>query len=246
MQPAGFIIRLPIMRLVSYDRGGARRLGAWVERTIVDLPDAVGHPAFPSTMESLVARHGGTTLEAARAALDHPDVQAFAVPSPRLQAAILPTSIWRLPGDADPRSERVGDPLDRQLEIACLLAERRGESRTSGGDRWSIFGFTLVDWWAEGFGPTIVTTEELEHTAPGLLVTVDGRPWMRVSIDIRALMWTIGDLWQREAVAAGAVVVFDAVAVPFSRIRRVRVRPGALVDLEPDPARDLRDVAGTS
>ena len=46
------------MRLVTYDRGGARRLGAWVDGTVVDLPDAVGHPSFPTTMEALVEHNG--------------------------------------------------------------------------------------------------------------------------------------------------------------------------------------------
>ena len=41
------------MRLVTYDRGGVRRLGALVAGTVVDLPDAVGHPSFPATMEAL-------------------------------------------------------------------------------------------------------------------------------------------------------------------------------------------------
>ena len=42
------------MRLVTYDRGGQRRLGAILEGEVVDLPDAVGHPAFPTTLEGLV------------------------------------------------------------------------------------------------------------------------------------------------------------------------------------------------
>ena len=61
------------MRLVTYDRGGARRLGALVAGTVVDLPDAVGHPSFPATMEALVAYHGGTTLDAAAFALARPE-----------------------------------------------------------------------------------------------------------------------------------------------------------------------------
>src|SRR6266508_6688215 len=70
--PPGCIIRLPVMRLVTYDRGGARRLGAWVGGIVVDLPDAVGHPAFPTTMEALIALHGGTTLDAALESTDSP------------------------------------------------------------------------------------------------------------------------------------------------------------------------------
>ena len=66
------MLRLP-MRLVTYDRGGHRRLGAILEGEVVDLPDAVGHPAFPSTLESLVASSRGSILDAARAALERDD-----------------------------------------------------------------------------------------------------------------------------------------------------------------------------
>jgi 2-keto-4-pentenoate hydratase/2-oxohepta-3-ene-1,7-dioic acid hydratase in catechol pathway len=82
------------MKLVTYDRGGARRLGAWVAGTVVNLPDAVGHPAFPTTMEALVPRNGGTTLDAAREALSDPDtVREFAVPRARLLIPLLPSSL---------------------------------------------------------------------------------------------------------------------------------------------------------
>src|SRR6266536_159101 len=97
----GCIIRLPVMRLVTYDRGGARRLGAWVGGLVVDLPDAVGHPAFPTTMEALIALHGGTTLDAAREALSHPaNVKEFRVPGARLLPPIVPISLLerRWPG----------------------------------------------------------------------------------------------------------------------------------------------------
>src|SRR5262249_32579834 len=64
----GRTLRLPLMRLVTYDRGGQRRLGAILEGEVVDLPDAVGHPAFPTTLEGFVASSRGTVMEAAYAA----------------------------------------------------------------------------------------------------------------------------------------------------------------------------------
>ena len=69
------------MRLVTYDRGGHRRLGAILGGEVVDLPDAVGHPAFPTTLEGLVSSSRGTVMDAARAALERrtihiPDVRA--------------------------------------------------------------------------------------------------------------------------------------------------------------------------
>jgi 2-keto-4-pentenoate hydratase/2-oxohepta-3-ene-1,7-dioic acid hydratase in catechol pathway len=81
------------VRLVTYEREGERRLGAILDESVVDLPDAVGHPAFPTTMEALVARNGGTTLDAAREALDKDDVGEFAVARPRLLVPILPSSL---------------------------------------------------------------------------------------------------------------------------------------------------------
>lgn len=82
------------MKLVTYDRGGARRLGAWVAGGVIDLPDAVGHPAFPTTLEALVARNGGTTLDAAREALsEEENAGAYAVPRARLLVPLLPSSL---------------------------------------------------------------------------------------------------------------------------------------------------------
>src|SRR5262249_17390395 len=78
----------------TYDRGGARRLGAWVAGGVIDLPDAVGHPAFPTTLEALVARNGGTTLDAAREALsDEENVRACSVARARLLVPLLPSSL---------------------------------------------------------------------------------------------------------------------------------------------------------
>jgi 2-keto-4-pentenoate hydratase/2-oxohepta-3-ene-1,7-dioic acid hydratase in catechol pathway len=82
------------MRLVTYERDGVRRLGAWVDGSVIDLPGAVGHPAFPSTMEALVSNNGGTLLEAARHALAQDDIlQECAVPGARLLVPIIPSSL---------------------------------------------------------------------------------------------------------------------------------------------------------
>jgi hypothetical protein len=96
------------MRLVTYDRGGARRLGALVARTVVDLPDAVGHPAFPTTMEALVTRHGGTTLDAARYALGRPEyIEGCLANKPRLLVPIVPASLLEFePAEMAPRRGR--------------------------------------------------------------------------------------------------------------------------------------------
>jgi 2-keto-4-pentenoate hydratase/2-oxohepta-3-ene-1,7-dioic acid hydratase in catechol pathway len=81
------------VRLTTYERDGARRLGALVgDGRVVDLPAAVRHPSFPSTMEALV-RAGPSTLDAARDALARPDIAQHVVLEPRLLVPILPGSL---------------------------------------------------------------------------------------------------------------------------------------------------------
>jgi 2-keto-4-pentenoate hydratase/2-oxohepta-3-ene-1,7-dioic acid hydratase in catechol pathway len=81
------------MKLVTYDRRGRRRLGVIVGEEVIDLPDAVGHPVFPTSMEDLVAHNGGTVLDGAREALEMPDLEEFVVPNPRLLVPLLPSSL---------------------------------------------------------------------------------------------------------------------------------------------------------
>src|SRR5205085_10834651 len=92
MGPARTYHPVPSMRLVTYERGGVRRLGALVdEGRAIDLADAVGHPAFPSTLEGLVGRSGGTTVDAAHEAAARPDnAEEFAIGRPALVAPFTP------------------------------------------------------------------------------------------------------------------------------------------------------------
>jgi 2-keto-4-pentenoate hydratase/2-oxohepta-3-ene-1,7-dioic acid hydratase in catechol pathway len=80
------------VRLATYERDGQRRLGAQLGSEVVDLPSAVGHPAFPSTMEGLVEA-GPVAVDMARQALDRRGAERFAVPDARLLVPILPGSI---------------------------------------------------------------------------------------------------------------------------------------------------------
>jgi hypothetical protein len=191
----------PIMRLLTYDRGGARRLGAWVGGTVVDLPDAVGHPAFPTTMEALIALHGGTTLEAARDALSNPRyVKEFRVRSPRLLPPIVPISLlehrWILgPEDRLPWPPGA-DEVDYQVEVACIVGQFcRGLSADEASG--VIFGYTLMNDWvarrsgpgsrrarrqqvdrfATSLGPLVVTPDEFDPAAGRLVARVDGEVW---------------------------------------------------------------------
>ena len=159
------------MRLLTYNRGGARRLGAWVQDAVVDLPEAVGHPAFPTTMEALVARNGGTTLDAARTALSQPGVvEEFHVPGARLLAPFEPR--WSGSAIVGPEEEvrlkRQG-AAEVTTGLACIL--RRGGRDLSleeaGG---AIFGYTLFARFEGGAmpepilaaGPHVVSPEEIQ------------------------------------------------------------------------------------
>lgn len=80
------------MRLVTYARGGNRRLGALVEEHVVDLPDLVGDDGFPQTMEELVGA-GPVALAAADKAVSNTDVSGYRVRDARLLVPILPGSL---------------------------------------------------------------------------------------------------------------------------------------------------------
>ena len=81
------------MRLVTYERQGSRRLGALADGgVVVDLPDAAGDPAFPSTIEALVEA-GRPALDRAREAAEAADPERFGVPDARLLVPILPGSL---------------------------------------------------------------------------------------------------------------------------------------------------------
>jgi 2-keto-4-pentenoate hydratase/2-oxohepta-3-ene-1,7-dioic acid hydratase in catechol pathway len=100
------------VRLVTYRRRGARRLGALAGDAVVDLPDLVGEDGFPATMEALVEA-GPEALDVARSALDR-DVVAHAVPDARLAVPILPGSLRDFLAFEDHvrrGSERRGEPV---------------------------------------------------------------------------------------------------------------------------------------
>ena len=116
MGPARTYHPVPSMRLVTYERGGVRRLGALVdEGRVIDLADAVGHPAFPTTLEGLVSGSGGTTVDAAHDAAARPDnAEQFVVRRPDLTAPFTPKGA-RSPvlGPTDPIVERLASLLRR-------------------------------------------------------------------------------------------------------------------------------------
>jgi hypothetical protein len=165
------------MRLVTYERRGARRLGAAIAGVVVDLPDAVGHPAFPRTMEELVEHHGGSILAAARLAIDQPEVIAeFGVFHPRLLSPLVPASFLE-PGGEGSRGasgSSAGDdagavepavsravlgpggilPWPRSIpligchvEVGCVVG-RRGRRMSARDASRAVFGYTVMVQWS--------------------------------------------------------------------------------------------------
>src|SRR6187200_3639974 len=144
------------MRLVTYDRGGHRRLGAILEAEVIDLPDAVGHPAFPTTLEGLVSSSRGTVMDAARTALDRDDVFDWRVKRPRVLTPLFPASLLS-PGSLDVERRVIGPEqevpwpdgaawLEYEPKVAAVLG-----LETSGSEPFDpvrhLFGYTLVSDW---------------------------------------------------------------------------------------------------
>ncbi len=187
------------MRFVTYDRGGQRRLGAIFEGEVVDLPDAVGHPAFPTTLEGLVSSSRGTVMDAARTALARDDVFDWRVKRPRILTPLFPASLLS-PGSLDVERRVLGPEqevpwpegaawLEYEPKVAAVLG-----LETSGDDPFRperhLFGYTLVnDWQARdasgapvttgagvpiAIGPCVVTADEVDPQVMYLQVKIDG------------------------------------------------------------------------
>ena len=145
------------MRLVTYDRGGQRRLGAILEGEVVDLPDAVGHPAFPITLEGLVStqprhRHGHGARRAGARRRHGPPREAPRDPHPAVPdlAARHPTPRRSSGGSSGPR-RRCRGPKARRGSSTSRRWPRSSGSRPSAtmpedmGNH--VFGYTLVSDW---------------------------------------------------------------------------------------------------
>jgi 2-keto-4-pentenoate hydratase/2-oxohepta-3-ene-1,7-dioic acid hydratase in catechol pathway len=258
------------MRLITYDRAGARRLGAWVGETVVDLPDAVGHPAFPTTMEALIALHGGTTLEAAREVLSNPHyVEEFRIPSPRLLPPIVPISLlehrWILgPEDRLPWPPEA-DEVDYQVEVACIVGQFcRGLS--AGEASGVIFGYTLMNDWAArpanggsrrgrrpkterfatSLGPCVVTSDEFDPGRGRLVARVDGEVWSEG--DLSSAKGTFPQLLaqfsEKQDMYPGDVLGSGTFLGGCAADLGLTLRPGSVVELEAEGVGTLRNRVG--
>jgi hypothetical protein len=255
------------MRLVTYDRGGQRRLGAILEGEVVDLPDTVGHPAFPTTLEALVASSRGSIMDAARAALSLDDVWDQRVIRPRILPPLFPRSLLS-PGGLEGDRRLVGPEqdvpwpdgaawLEYEPRVAAVIGD---EARrvTPERIREHVFGYTLVNDWsardasgapvetADGLpiaiGPCVVTVDELDPQSVFLQVKVDGDEVAKGNLngaahDLFALVSGASQLAELERGDAFALGPFERAAPDPRR----QLWPGALVELAAEGIGTLRN-----
>ena len=254
------------MRLVTYDRGGQRRLGAILEAEVVDLPDVVGHPAFPTTLEGLVSSSRGTVLDAANEALRREDVFDHRVKRPRVLTPVFPASLLS-PDSLEVERRLVGPEqvvpwpegaawLEYEPKIAAVLGLETSRVAPEDIGR-HVFGYTLVSDWrardesgspvttAEGLpiaiGPCVVTPDELDPQTMFIQLKVDGEELDKGNLNGTAasLLVSISDVSQERALARG-----DALALgPFPGRERQLWR-GALVELAAEGIGTLRNRVG--
>jgi Fumarylacetoacetate (FAA) hydrolase family len=254
---------------VTFDRRGHRRLGALLEGKVVDLPDAVGHPAFPTTMERLVRGNGGTVLDAARAALRRDEAEACVVDGARLLAPILPASLRS--ADAADGERRVFGPddeipwpagagwLEFHPNIAAIL--RRPIDRALAPDQApaAVLGYTLVgDWLARdasgdpvpspdglpvSIGPCIVTADELDPQTAFVSVRVDGEERLKGNLNGTAngLLGDVARASRLEALVPGEAFASGPFEAPGLE---QPIWPGAEVELEAEGMGTLRTRLG--
>jgi 2-keto-4-pentenoate hydratase/2-oxohepta-3-ene-1,7-dioic acid hydratase in catechol pathway len=236
---------------------------------VVDLPDLVGHPAFPATMERLVKGNGGTVLDAARAALERDEAEACVVDDARLLAPLVPATLRS--ADAADGARRVFGPdeqvpwppgagwLEFHPKIAAVL---RGpiEGGIAPEEVPSVvFGYTLVgDWLArsssgdpipspEGvpvsIGPCIATPDELDPQSAFVTVRVDGEEWAKGNLNGTAqdLLGDVARASRRERLAPGEAFASSPFRLPGFESR---VWPGALVELGAEGIGVLRNRIG--
>jgi 2-keto-4-pentenoate hydratase/2-oxohepta-3-ene-1,7-dioic acid hydratase in catechol pathway len=230
---------------------------------VVDLPDAVGHPAFPTTLEALVASSGGTVMDAARGALERADARAERVPRPRLLPPLFPRSLLMPDGLGGERrivapEDEVAWPsgaawLEYQPKIAAVLG-REAEHVTQEQAAASVFGYTLVnDWTARNatgdpvehddglplsLGPCVVTADELDPQTVFVDVRVDGQSLAKGNLNGTAQSLAgLVSAASREAVLERG----DAFALaPFPAAAR-DLWPGAAIELAAEGIGTLRN-----
>lgn len=256
------------MRLVTFDRGGHRRLGAILEGEVVDLPDAVGHPAFPTTLEGLVSSSRGTVMDAARAALERADVWDSRVKRARVLTPLFPASLLS-PSALDVERRVVGPEdevpwpagaawLDYDPMVAAVIGHETSHADPQEA-RSAIFGYTLVNDWrarsadgaavatAEGvplaIGPCVVTADELDPQTMFVQVRVDGEELLKANLNGAAtnLFGLISDVSQGAVLERGDAFAMGPFAPDDEADPGQRLWPGALVELAAEGIGTLRN-----
>ena len=236
---------------------------------MVDLPALVGHPAFPETMERLIRSNGGTVLDAARAALERDEADAFVVDRPRLLAALLPAALRSAdaaegsralfgPEETIPWPEGAGW-LEFHPKIAAVLRRRVGDTLAPEEAPTAIFGYTLVaDWLARStsgdpipspdgvplsIGPCVVTSDEIDPQTTFVTVRVDGEEWVKGNLNGTALglLRDVARASVHERLEAGEAFASGPFEIPGVE---QRIWPGAEVELEAEGIGVLRNRLG--
>jgi 2-keto-4-pentenoate hydratase/2-oxohepta-3-ene-1,7-dioic acid hydratase in catechol pathway len=235
---------------------------------VVDLPDLVGHPAFPTSMEALVRSNGGTVLDAARAALGRDEAGTCVVADARLLPPLLPTSFRSRdqaegvrpivgPDDEVPWPRGAGW-LDYQPKIVAVL--RRPVTKVDREDVPSaVLGYTLANDWAVrevtgdptehpervalALGPWIVTPDEVDPQMVFVTVRVDGEEWVKGNLNGVALdlVREVARSSRMEELLPGEAFASSPFDIPgFEQ----RVWPGAEIELEAEGLGRLRNRLG--
>lgn len=253
---------------MTFDRRGHRWLGALLRGEVVDLPELIGHPVYPTSMEALVRSNGGTVLDAARAALERDDADACVVAGARILAPLLPTSLRSR--DAQRGARRVLGPddevpwptgagwLDYRPKIAAVL-RRPVHDVAREHVPGVVFGYTLIsDWQARdangdptehpdrvpvAIGPCIVTPEELDPQRVFVTVRVDGEEWAKGNLNgtARDLLAAVVIASKEEDLRPGEAFASSPFDIPgFEQ----RLWPGAEIELEAEGLGVLRNRLG--
>ncbi|MEX0991151.1 MAG: fumarylacetoacetate hydrolase family protein [Actinomycetota bacterium] len=242
------------MRLVTFERRGHRRLGAVAGTRIVDLSGAVGHPAFPSTMEALVARPRGTVLDAARASLDRYDVKEWMPRNPHVVAPILPPSLgadqhrWVVGPDAElPRPPGNGDVVFEPSIAAVVFSPNKKLKKREAAE--CIFGYTLMTYWSRGdefaasLGPWIVTADEFDPETE-LEVRVNGKLWAQGTLnDAEASFGETVWAAAKQAPLLSGDVFWSGVLGPRRKLAKAP-RSGSVVELSAEGLGTLTNTVG--
>ena len=234
---------------------------------MVDLPDAVGHPAFPTTLEALVSSSRGSVMDAARAALERDEAIDCVVKRAHILTPLHPRSL-RAPGALDVERRIVGPDddvpwpdgaawLDYQPMVAAVMG-REASHATPHEIAGDVFGYTLVSDWkartadgdpvetAEGLplaiGPCVVTADDLDPQSTFVQVKVDGEELSKGNLNGVAgtLFGMIASASREAALERG-----DAFALgPFGGTDGEpahQLWPGALVELGAEGIGTLRN-----